>query len=219
MSRKKGVQTYRENPFITSTTAISTAKKRVVVKGGKAIVDQSTGEFEDVAEIVMVRHVDSEQFVKIFTQNLKVFFDLTPGTIKMLQVLLNQVQKTPNSDKVMLNLNLTQDYFVEHKTEPMSKASFHRAVRELIDKQFIAETVLSGLYFINPNLFFNGDRVRFMTEIRRSKMAQEIQGQRDGDPKRIDDILAEVKQLSALDGTEQGQPQETLPGLVECAAE
>ena len=173
MSRKTGVTSYRENPFITASTAVTTRGKRIVVSGGKAIVDMQTGELENVAEIVMVRQVDSEQFVKLFTQNLRAFFDLTPVTMKLLQVLLSQVQKTPNTDRVMLNLMIMQDFFTEQKDEPMSKASFHRAVRELIDKKFIAETMLGGLYFINPNLFFNGDRVRFMTEIRRGKSRAE----------------------------------------------
>ena len=171
MSRKKGVVSYRDNPFLSATTAIAT-KKRVMVRGGKAILDTSTGELEDVAEVVMVRQVDSEQFVKLFTQNLRIFFDLTPVTMKLLQVLLSQVQGAVNTDRVMLSLTVMQDYFSEIGVEPMSKASFHRAVRELIEKQFIAETLLAGLYFINPNLFFNGDRVRFMTEIRRTKLKE-----------------------------------------------
>lgn len=173
MSRKRGVTSYRDNPFITATTAIATRRKRVVVSGGKAIVDTATGEYENVAEIVMIKQVDSEQFVKLFTQNLRVFFDLTPVTMKLLQVLLSQCQQAPNMDRVMLNLTVMQDFFIMHQDEPMSKASFHRAVRELIDKQFIAETMLGGLYFINPNLFFNGDRVRFMTELRREKSVSE----------------------------------------------
>lgn len=203
MSRKLGVTTYKENPFITATTAIATAKKRVVVKGGKAIVDQVTGEYEDVAEIVMVRQVDSEQFVKLFTQNLRVFFDLTSGTMRLLEVLLAQVQRAPNQDRVMLNMAVMHDYFTVINIFPMSKASFHRAVRELIEKRFIAETILTGLYFINPNLFFNGDRVRFMTEIRRSKNVQAREEHYDSDVKRIEAVLDEVRQLSELAESDQ----------------
>lgn len=188
MSRKKGVVSYRENPFLAGS-AMATKRKRVVVSGGKAIVDTATGELENVAEVVMVQHVDGEQFVKLFTQNLRVFFDLTPGTMKLLQVLLAQVQKAPNTDRVMLNLTIAEDYFTSTKQPVMSKASFHRAVRELIEKQFIAETVLTGLYFINPNLFFNGDRVRFVSEIRKEKSRKE----------------ADEKHLKNLEATQQMQ--------------
>ncbi|RYD18199.1 MAG: hypothetical protein EOP88_23470, partial [Verrucomicrobiaceae bacterium] len=96
MAYRKEVVRHKENPFLQAS-GIATRKKRVTVKGNKAVVDMDTGEVEDVAEIVMVRTVDTEQFVKIFTQNLRVFFDLTSPTMKLLQVLLAQVQRTPNS--------------------------------------------------------------------------------------------------------------------------
>lgn len=168
-SRKRGIVAYAENPFVEASTVTTKRKRTVVVKGGKAIVDGETGQTEDLAEVVMVREVDDQQFVKLFTQNLRVFFDLSPGAMKLLQVVLHQVQKTPNHDQIMLNLALVEDYFTRSQQEPMSKASFHRAIHELLEKKFLAESVLTGLYFINPHLFFNGDRVRFVQEFRRKR--------------------------------------------------
>lgn len=168
-SRKRGITAHSVNPFLDASTITTRRKRTVMVKGGKAIVDGETGLAEDLAEVVMVREVDDQQFVKIFTQNLKVFFDLTPGAMKLLQVVLHQVQQTPNSDRIMLNLAVVEEYFTQSHQEAVSRASFHRAVRELLDKKFIAESVLTGLYFINPHLFFNGDRVRFVQEFRRKR--------------------------------------------------
>lgn len=169
-SRKRGVVAYAENPFVETATVTTRRKRTIVVKGNKAIVDGETGQVEDMAEVVMVREVDDQQFVKLFTQNLRVFFDLTPGAMKLLQVVLHQVQRTPNHDQIMLNLAVVEDYFTRSHLEPMSKASFHRAIHELLDKKFLAESVLTGLYFINPHLFFNGDRVRFVQEFRRNRV-------------------------------------------------
>lgn len=168
-SRKRGVVAYAENPFVEQSTVTTRRKRTVVVKGNKAIVDGETGQTEDLAEVVMVREVDDQQFVKLFTQNLRIFFDLTPGALKLLQVVLHQVQRTPNHDQIMLNLAVVEDYFTRSHLEPMSKASFHRAIHELLEKKFLAESVLTGLYFINPHLFFNGDRVRFVQEFRRKR--------------------------------------------------
>lgn len=169
MGHRIGVVKHKENPFLVENT-VSTRKRRTVVGGkGMAIVNTETGEVETAVEIVRVTTVDTEQFVKVFTQNLRVFFDLSSITIKLLEVLLSQVQKAPNTDKVMLNVSIAQDYFTETSREPISKASFHRAIKEMLDKNFVAETQLSGLFFINPNLFFNGDRVRFVTELQRKK--------------------------------------------------
>lgn len=175
-SRKVGVVAYSENPFVDTATITTRRKRTVVVKGGKAIVDGETGETEDLAEVVMVREVDDQQFVKVFTQNLKAFFDLSPVAMKLLQVVLHQVQQTPNSDKILLNLAMVEDYFIRTEQTAMSKTSFHRAVKEMIDKRFIAESLMSGLYYINPHLFFNGDRVRFVQEIKR-KRANDDHGQ------------------------------------------
>lgn len=195
MAYRKEVTRYKENPFINASS-IATRKKRVTVKGGKAVVDLETGEMEDVAEIVMVRSVDTEQFVKLFTQNLRVFFDLTSPTMKLLQVLLAQVQRTPNSDRVMLSMPIMLDYFTESSQPALSKASFHRAVKELLIKQFIAATALPGLFFINPNLFFNGDRVRFVNELKRKRgdadQAQLVRSMESGE--------FDVRQSTLVDG-------------------
>ena len=173
MGHRIGVVKHKENPFLGEHT-VSTRKRRTVVGGkGMAVVNTETGEMGDAVEIVRVTTVDTEQFVKVFTQNLRVFFDLSSITIKLLEVLLSQVQKAPNTDKVMLNVSIAQDYFTETSREPISKASFHRAIKEMLDKNFVAETQLSGLFFINPNLFFNGDRVRFVTELQRKRSNEE----------------------------------------------
>lgn len=156
------------NPFLVGSE-ITTRRKRITVKGGKAIVDVETGQREEVAEVVMVREVDDAQFVKLFTQNLKAFFDLTPIAMKLLQVVLHQLQQTPNRDQILLNLLLAEQYWQTTQQPSLSRSSFHRAVREMLEKQFLAESVMSGLYYINPNLFFNGDRVRFVTEIKRRR--------------------------------------------------
>lgn len=159
---------FTENPFL-QPSSVTTRRKRITVAGGKAVVDRETGQTEDLAEIVIVREVDDEQFVKLFTQNLKVFFNLSPVAQKLLQVVLAQVQRTPNRDQVMLNLSVAEAYFTTSGQQPIGKTSFHRAAHELIDKQFIAESAINGLYFINPHLFFNGDRVRFVNEFRRKR--------------------------------------------------
>ena len=45
-----------------------------------------------------------------------------------LQVVLHQVQQTPNSDRIMLNLAVVEEYFTQSHQEAISRASFHRAV-------------------------------------------------------------------------------------------
>lgn len=172
MARKKDIELHETNPFMTDVSNMKTRRKTVTVKSGKAILDQKTGVLEDVAEIVSVHRVDNEQFVKVFTSNLKQFFNLKPTAYRMVQVLLHQLGKTPQRDTVYLNMTVAERYFTETEQKGVSKTAYYNAMRELIDKQFIAESTDPNLYWINPTLFFNGDRVRFVKEYRNTEFRQ-----------------------------------------------
>lgn len=171
MARKKDVILYAENPFVGLLADMKTRRRRVTAKGGKAIIDTSTGEIEDVAEIVSVQRVDKEQFVKVFTSNLKQFFNLKPSTYRIVQVLMKQLAQS-EAGIVYLNISVAERYFQETDQKSISKSAYHDAMRELLDKQFIAESVDPNLYWINPTLFFNGDRVRFVKEYRTNAFRQ-----------------------------------------------
>ena len=144
----------------------------MTAKGGKAIIDTTTGEVEDVAEIVSVHRVDNEQFVKIFTSNLKQFFNLKPTTYRMVQVLLHQLGRARDRDTVYLNVSVAEQYFISTDQNPISKASYYNAMRELIQKGS-SQSTSPNLYWINPALFFNGDRVRFVKEYRNTDWRQQ----------------------------------------------
>ena len=120
-----------------------------------------------------MHRVDNEQFVKIFTSNLKQFFNLKPTTYRMVQVLLHQLGRARDRDTVYLNVSVAEQYFISTDQNPISKASYYNAMRELIQKGFIAESTNPNLYWINPALFFNGDRVRFVKEYRNTDWRQQ----------------------------------------------
>ena len=81
-----------------------------------------------------VHRVDNEQFVKIFTSNLKQFFNLKPTTYRMVQVLLHQLGRARDRDTVYLNVSVAEQYFISTDQNPISKASYYNAMRELIQK-------------------------------------------------------------------------------------
>ena len=56
--------------------------------------------------------------------------------------------------------------YMEANGTSISKASFHNAMKELLAKKFIAESVEPHKFWINPHLFFNGDRMSFVREYR-----------------------------------------------------
>lgn len=150
------------NPFMDNMI-IQTRKQRLTVARGSKITDEN-GE-EHCTEIAQIREVDSAEFVKLFTANLKAFFDLSQSGFRVLQYILRVVQQHPGTDKIYLS----HGNALKQEQQTMSKATFSRGFAELIEKQFVALSSDPFMYFINPNLFFNGDRARFVVEYRKQK--------------------------------------------------
>ncbi|EFU43972.1 hypothetical protein HMPREF9539_05537, partial [Escherichia coli MS 110-3] len=51
----------------------------------------------------------------------------------------------------------------------LSSPIFYRGIKELIEKKIIAKSVDKIVFYINPAIFFNGDRARFVTEVIKKK--------------------------------------------------
>lgn len=161
-SRKKGVTVYKENPF-WDPTEIKVGTKIIRIASGKHTSKE--GESIQHSGIHIIEKVDRDEFVKLYTRNIKTFFDLKPSTQKVLQVILYIVQKNPGSDAIYLPFFEVQDYSKKNDLE-VSKASFHNAMQEMLNKGFLAEAEAPNKYWINPHLFFNGDRMTFIREYR-----------------------------------------------------
>jgi hypothetical protein len=115
---------------------------------GVAIYDLSP--FRDALVEPQVKHT---QFVKLYTLGAKVLRELTTAGTKVFEILYLEVLKHVGEDVVYLNFGL-----VDQATNPMSKSTFMRGIRELLDKEFIAESTLPNKYFLNPHYIWNGDR-------------------------------------------------------------
>jgi hypothetical protein len=115
--------------------------------------------------------------VKLFTAELNRFFDLTPTALRVVTVLIQDIGKIRlgQGDQVYLTEKSLAETLQSHGMKPPSSATYYRSMEELIEKGFIAPTTNPPLFFINPAIFFNGDRVRFVTEIRRKKMSRQEQ--------------------------------------------
>ena len=51
----------------------------------------------------------------------------------------------------------------------LSAPIFYRGIKELVEKKIIAKSVDKIVFYINPAVFFNGDRARFVTEVIKKK--------------------------------------------------
>jgi hypothetical protein len=161
---KKTVERHESNPFLVNAVLnVKTRKKRVTVAKGGTIIDNETGEAKAETVIAQIIEVDEGQFVKLFTKDLEMFFDLSSAALKTFGLVLKTVQaEAINRDKVFIDLK-TKGVLESFK---LSRAVVYRGIDELIKKQFLARTLTPNIYYINPNLFFNGDRARFVKEYR-----------------------------------------------------
>ena len=53
----------------------------------------------------------------------------------MVQVLLHQLGRARDRDTVYLNVSVAEQYFISTDQNPISKASYYNAMRELIQKK------------------------------------------------------------------------------------
>ncbi|WP_455476525.1 replication/maintenance protein RepL [Bartonella sp. B17] len=118
--------------------------------------------------------MDGEQFVKLFTANIGLIFELSSAGIKAFGILLWVIQNLALSkDEVDLDSFILEDFLKFQTTSEqslkLSLTTFKRGINELEKAQIIAKTMRKGCYFINPNFVFNGDRIAFTTVIQRRK--------------------------------------------------
>lgn len=160
---------YESNPFIGEMVISKTSKQVRVSRIGKddnILVNQSTGEINGT-HIVTYRVVDDEKFIKLFTSNIALTFDLKSAGIKAFNVLMWSVQRTAiQTDLVCLDKYIVSDFLKDNSLK-MSMPTFWRGLKELEEVKIIAKARKLGYYYINPNFVFNGDRIAFTTAIER----------------------------------------------------
>jgi hypothetical protein len=137
------------------------------------LVNQATGEVKGT-HVITYKRVDEQQFVKLFTANIALTFDLKAAGIKAFNVLLWAVQHMAmGRDLITLDNYTLQSFLHSNNQTKLSESTFRRGVRDLVTAQIIAKSTRLGYYFINPNFVFNGDRVAFTTAL--EKIAPEEQ--------------------------------------------
>lgn len=180
----------KENPFLKE--AVEQVQNNIVKKyktasktGEKAILkayDESTGEILGHTQFIRQIEVDEEQFAKFYLSNFSAFFDLKPSAIKVFGYILTQL--VPNKDEFMFLLDECMEY-----TNYKAKSSIFQGLGQLVESGIIARGKTDFLYFINPMVAFNGNRITFAkTYVKKNKKKKEI------DPAQIN-MLEQIKEM------------------------
>ena len=154
---------YDKNPFIYKMGKIKVKKKNITVHRGEMLMNSEGSEF--TTNICQTFEVDQSEFIKIYSSHIKVYFDLSQTAFKLFFVLIGLIQKEIGKDRLYINHSIIHEASAEYG-KPISRSVYYRAMDELQNKRIIAKSSNKFIYYINPNILFNGDRARFIKEIK-----------------------------------------------------
>lgn len=162
---RRGLVKYETNPFLPDAAANTNqgTKRRTLRSkdGSQLMVTSQSGEQIAPAGFWHTQEVDKTQFVKLYVNGVKAFAGLSGAGAQVFGLVYAELQKSPGRD--VIHLNFTE---IDQDITPISKATFMRGVKEILLKKFLAETLVSGKYFVNPDYIFNGDRLAIVKEFR-----------------------------------------------------
>ena len=125
-----------------------------------------------------IEQKDDAEFVKVFAAGISATYDLSKTAQRVFRAVLDEYERTPMQGGFADTLYLA--WFsggLSGRDVDMSEATFNRGLRELLGKGFLAARGPNA-FWVNPSLFFKGDRVLFLKEYRR-RVSSEDQRRRE----------------------------------------
>ena len=187
----KEYQRNLENPFIDESLKMinsNVAKKYRSASNSseKAILKAVDDNGEVLGHTSFIRQVevDEDKFAKIYVNQVSAFFELSSQAMKVFGYVINNI--TPRNDILNFYLNDCMTY-----TGYKSSKSVYLGLASLVENQIIARGPSESVYFINPMIIFNGDRLTFAKSYVKKKKSKTV------DPNQIN-------LLDAIDNAEKG---------------
>lgn len=157
-------QKHNENPFLDQNVLQIERGNKSIITGGsnKVLVDVKTGETEAISLLHKFKEVDKTTFVKLYVNEVSALFDLTKAGLKAFGYVIDALKI--NNDSIYINI---QKMMVDcgYKT----KKPIYRGLSELVSNKIIAMSKDPNVWFINPNIIFNGNRIAFIKEYEMKK--------------------------------------------------
>lgn len=168
-----------KNPFVEK--AIDEINNHIIKKyrnssgqDQKAIlqaINPETGEMLGHTTFIRQIEVDEDKFTKMYLSQFSAFWELGKQGIKVFGY-------------IMTKLIIGQDLFIflldecSEYTGYKSKSSIFLGIGQLLQAEIIARGPAENLYFINPLVAFNGNRVTYAnTYIKRKKESEDVKNQ------------------------------------------
>lgn len=161
---------HQTNPFLREVVA-TLGDKRVAVamKADLAEINNETGEITRIpGQITKMISADREGFVKLYTAQIDAFFELSYAGRTVVKYLIWLHQQEANHHLFLLHLEQAHAAGFE-----ISKTTWYNGITDLIAKKIIAASTITNMFFLNPAVFFNGDRTRLVVEVRKIRKKED----------------------------------------------
>lgn len=178
--------TTSENPFMEDVES-ALAERKVYTGGVDHVASTTTGEYLGTRALFEYREMDEANFVKDFDREIDAAFELTPTAKRVLAHIRDEYR---TSVKVRKNQALAGhadmlylrffDGGLCGKDIELSERTFKRGLKEIVAKNILAPYD-QNTFWINPTVFFKGDRVRLVKEWRIKRTAKEVSAKLEGD--------------------------------------
>lgn len=157
----RNAEKYSKNPFLSDEVLKIDSGKKVIMAGStkQVLVNTDTGETEGITLLHKYKEVDRSQFVKLYVNEIQSLFDLSKTGLKVFGFVVNSMRI--NTDEIYISINKLMQYCGYR-----NKTQAYKGLSELIGNKIIAMSQDANLWYVNPNVVFNGDRIAFVKEYR-----------------------------------------------------
>lgn len=162
LQSRRGFRRYARNPSVPAKGLASARMRPVKIPGadkGTLFADGGTGELlgAGVRHFFRFEEVDASRFVKLFLDGMKQAAGLSKAGMAVFELVYRQLQEKPNSDEIALSWHLARTLGLD-----IPERTYRHGLRQLLEREFLYESLVDGLYFVNIRYMFNGDRLTFI---------------------------------------------------------
>lgn len=174
LGERKGMPFYGANPSIPERGALQVRSRPKKVASGRdaMIVHPSTSEVLGKASVAFMvsEDVDPQRFVKLYVEGVSRITGLKAAGVRVLELVIGQLHDKPGQDQVLMSTFVAKQAGIEERT-------YQRGLRDLQEREILFASHAEGVFYINIQYMFNGNRLHFITSYyRRSADSAAEQG-------------------------------------------
>ena len=172
LGERKGVPFYGANPSMPTQGELGVKSRPKKIANGRdaMIVHPSTSEILGKSSVVFMasEDVDNQKFVKLYVEGVKGITGLKAAGVRVLELVISQLHEKQDDDQVLLSSFLAKGAGIEERT-------YQRGLRDLQDRDVLFASHIDGLFYINIQFMFNGNRLHFVKSYYRNSPDQPAQ--------------------------------------------